>query len=768
MKKLFFSFIILMISLNSLLANDVQGLTNLLPEEDQMQIIGKAKPYIPEQVDGKHIDSITQRENWTLIDSINIDSYIQPGDHISVTFDNSTNQIMLCSNFDELLIPEAVAAVEKAPNWLEAALINTFIELDEDTQLIWAEVINNANDPYIDEIAFSIANLSAEYLSSPYCYPEIFTDNALYLYIADITLNYVEIVDYGTSTTDEDYYSTTLYWKIDENGEQVQVEVPKEIYYMYIVHPKITDEIPAFIDPDIIEDNTTHNNNIVSPDEGVFWRYYIFNYNDNGYPLLRSEMMSSDVVWDISSNNPDDAIHKLGSWINSSMSFTSNAERPHQPVRIYKKHFGRCGEYADITAAACRSALIPCTSILAISGDHTWNEFWDEEWIQWEPVNGYINNPLVYENGWGKVFGSVFEIKSNGNLNPVTETYSEETAEITIYALDANDEPIDGARIKLRVDAASDNWGYTDNEGKYTFIVGDSRNFYARMDSDIGSDPIDTNQYYEVASNTVGGQSYVYYTSADGVVPEVTYNSVPVPEDDVDDFKLVIDVIAENQVITGEIIMDDLDSAYFYDPMDGGEINFFMADWIGYNYYTDGQQFDTFNEAISISGGNLEFNIPTDQMWYAFLDNGDNLNNPQHIVGSARLYEYEENSIDNDVVSGLVNNLSNYPNPFNPSTTISFSNTEITEDTEISIYNLKGQKVKTLPVILSGVEGYSNNNSFVPRPSTSLRMTQAGNTRYSVVWNGTDVNNQPVASGIYFYKLKAGKDTQTKKMILMK
>jgi transglutaminase-like putative cysteine protease len=73
------------------------------------------------------------------------------------------------------------------------------------------------------------------------------------------------------------------------------------------------------------------------------------------------------------------------------MSFTSNNERPHQPVRIITKHFGRCGEYADLTAAVARLALIPCTSIISISTDHTWNEFWDENWVAWEPVNGYID-----------------------------------------------------------------------------------------------------------------------------------------------------------------------------------------------------------------------------------------------------------------------------------------------------------------------------------------------------------------------------------------
>jgi hypothetical protein len=76
--------------------------------------------------------------------------------------------------------------------------------------------------------------------------------------------------------------------------------------------------------------------------------------------------------------------------------------------------------------------------------------------------------------------------------------------------------------------------------------------------------------------------------------------------------------------------------------------------------------------------------------------------------------------------------IGNYPNPFNPSTTISFTlNTDNIDDAKIEIYNLKGQKVKTLSVILSGVEG-------------------------SATWDGTDNNNQPASSGIYFYKLKSG------------
>ncbi|MBT4576459.1 MAG: T9SS type A sorting domain-containing protein, partial [Candidatus Cloacimonetes bacterium] len=107
-------------------------------------------------------------------------------------------------------------------------------------------------------------------------------------------------------------------------------------------------------------------------------------------------------------------------------------------------------------------------------------------------------------------------------------------------------------------------------------------------------------------------------------------------------------------------------------------------------------------------------------------------------------YEWNGEGIENYEFVITNYRISNYPNPFNPTTTISFSlTTEITVDTEIIIYNLKGQKVKNLPITLSGDEG-------------------AG------IWNGTDNSGQSVSSGIYFYKLGVGDLQQVNKMMLLK
>jgi hypothetical protein len=86
----------------------------------------------------------------------------------------------------------------------------------------------------------------------------------------------------------------------------------------------------------------------------------------------------------------------------------------------------------------------------------------------------------------------------------------------------------------------------------------------------------------------------------------------------------------------------------------------------------------------------------------------------------------------------------NYPNPFNPETTISFNVSR--KDAKIEIYNIKGQKVKTLPIV-------------TPSPYHTL----------SVTWNGRDYNGNKVSSGIYFYKLIVNGNTSAiKKCLLLK
>ncbi len=90
-----------------------------------------------------------------------------------------------------------------------------------------------------------------------------------------------------------------------------------------------------------------------------------------------------------------------------------------------------------------------------------------------------------------------------------------------------------------------------------------------------------------------------------------------------------------------------------------------------------------------------------------------------------------------------INSINNYPNPFNPSTIISFfSNQE--QRIDVSIFNIKGQKIKTL---LHDVCSSGEN---------------------SIQWEGFDNNGKKVSSGIYFYKVESDNQKIMKKMILLK
>jgi M6 family metalloprotease-like protein len=101
---------------------------------------------------------------------------------------------------------------------------------------------------------------------------------------------------------------------------------------------------------------------------------------------------------------------------------------------------------------------------------------------------------------------------------------------------------------------------------------------------------------------------------------------------------------------------------------------------------------------------------------------------------------------DADITAKLPQNrlLGNFPNPFNPVTTIQFEIGNGNSHVMVEIYNIRGQRVRTL------VNG----------------MYSAG--KHSVMWNGTDDHSRAMSSGIYFYRLKINDYTETKKMLLLK
>ncbi|HPR18678.1 MAG TPA: T9SS type A sorting domain-containing protein [Candidatus Cloacimonadota bacterium] len=176
-----------------------------------------------------------------------------------------------------------------------------------------------------------------------------------------------------------------------------------------------------------------------------------------------------------------------------------------------------------------------------------------------------------------------------------------------------------------------------------------------------------------------------------------------------------------------------------------------------YNIYLDNCLVDSVNYEMVINDNGTVVCIdstftPTNQFAYQF----ENLIvGQEYTVGIEAVYHvgnapiayydfiYGNAGAENQLVN-MTRLCDNYPNPFNPETTISFATTNSHESTRIEVYNLKGQKVKMLV------------NEILPTG------------QHEVVWNGTDDHGKSVSSGIYFYQMKSGNYQKTRKMILLK
>jgi len=107
------------------------------------------------------------------------------------------------------------------------------------------------------------------------------------------------------------------------------------------------------------------------------------------------------------------------------------------------------------------------------------------------------------------------------------------------------------------------------------------------------------------------------------------------------------------------------------------------------------------------------------------------------------LFVVETDDILNETPN-LTSLLGNFPNPFNPYTSIRYQVSGIRSHVQINIYNIRGQHIRTL------VNDYHEPGEHI------------------VAWNGRDDNGRELSSGIYFYRMVANDFEETQKMLLMK
>lgn len=171
---------------------------------------------------------------------------------------------------------------------------------------------------------------------------------------------------------------------------------------------------------------------------------------------------------------------------------------------------------------------------------------------------------------------------------------------------------------------------------------------------------------------------------------------------------------------------------YFYDDNDKVE-RLEYQEW-----YEDGE------ELIWEAFGRILFNYNEDDQLAEMIKQWKDEVDDMWMNDERMLYKYEGmTSIDGDVVIPEVLMATNFPNPFNPETTIAF-NLISGQEIELNIYNIKGQVVNTL------AKGYFD----------------AGQHR--VVWNGHNNIGKPLSSGVYFYRLWTNDGSVSGKMMMIK
>ena len=743
--KIFFISILTILLTVSVLINGFamdKGVTGLQAEDEgfstsyQPAVKGGVTTYPPLHAESYKSPWAKYTDDWNLIDSQTFSVSVPEWMHFAVSF-TPAGQVLELHDLNTPLSQTQMDAIERAPSWMRDDLYDNLRRFEYSfVGDVVANEILSAPDPFVDEIAFQAAHIPPV-LFSQSIYFELLRENAEYIYTVDSSLNYVEIVDYGDSN-DDDYYTTARYKIIDAAGDTVQIEIDKEYYYWYILHPKVSDEIPTYINPE--------TGDPANPPDGVFWRTYFWTHADSGRDYLSDHLTDEEVLWSRESSSGG-AMSALNAWIDNNMVYQVQGERPIQPVRIYHLHMGYCGEYQDIRCAAGRTALVPTACTSNNCEDHAWNEFWDEEWIHWD---GTINNSLMYENSWGKTLSGVFNFRGDGYCYSATERYSADLCTLAVTLYDSAGKPADGVRVKIRSDAWSGGglstagWVMTDASGQASIVFGDAQDYYIRLDGALGNYPENLTEYILIIDDSEPGELYTWEYTFDNAPPVLEITEAPEYPDPLDDYMMEIEYTVEYERTYAWYLSNWVGNQYIYNEfgtkLNSGFADFFIVNQANYEQYFMSMPAEGFGIAENSSAGDVSFVLPTDDAWYAVFSGREFSTNRPQVTGTVNIYASDasvgDGSANGAPLEFALNNP--YPNPFNAESVLEFA-LPSSGKINLSVYDVTGRKVLTL------IDGYK------PAGTHSLRFEAEGLT-----------------SGVYFVRLDAGEFRQARKICLVK
>lgn len=640
---------------------------------DLAELGGISPPGIPFYDRGKpgtQLDGTTDdgKYDWQLIDTLTAQPIIGNEGSFAIRYHVTDHILVGASGNDDPLTDLAVQALDAAPEWLYSELYTNFSEMNDSNQDEYAQLIIDTPDPYKDEVAFQVAHISYGFL--PYIDSDLLEVNANLLYDNDAYLDYVNIVDYGSSPGD--YYSTVEYC-VDISGTPTWIEAPKEIYYWYVVHPKCSDEKPKM-------DSTVYNE---------FWREFLFDYTHASYlnRELYDVLSDTSVVWDRQMNNytgsrsfdaDDTALDVIGNWVSRHIPVRASSPRPIQPNQVITDHNGNCGELQDLLCAGTRAALIPCASAMDICEDHVWCEFWDEGWhpyqVSWGAPVGQPAAPgpthvgnygICYDadQGGSKEISGIWDWRGDGFNEQVIDNYSEYcTLAVTVHDTDGN--LVDGGRVRIATESIYGGYNYTawettDSSGIAYFVLGDDdpgcgpsggRDYFVRVDSYelYGGYPdgFAGSGTTKIIEDAIPGGTYAYTAQLiDGdTMPLLDITEAEYPANPLESYKFEIEYSFPDETKFGR---NCYGGVHLYNYVsETGNVDFFVCDPGNYDQFLNGDPFEAFVISEDSGSGSDSFIFPDTVSWHGVFSNADHLNCFQAGDVTVRVYWNTEVGIE--------------------------------------------------------------------------------------------------------------------------
>lgn len=684
-------------------------------------------------------DRTVTRSEPQLIGSLIIEDIIPAGKAYAIKYNHLDKTFTKIAPVPDLT-PNAVEAINASPKWMKHDLYDNFRRLDATLQNEYAQAILDAEPLYRDEVAFQVAHLSTNMTL-----PEIDRDlplvNAQGIYQIAPDLQYVKLVEYG-SVESGDWHTTTSYRVINAEGDTVWREIPRDIYYWYVLMPIVYEENPK-------KDSTVHNE---------FWRTYVYNNADPGYPVLKDVLSGIKVLWDGRNYHWDNrdgntplpfgdslmAVQALGRWVAQNITEDALPPRSNQPNISLHDHNGNCGEIEQLQTSGGRAALFPLLPISSLPGDHIWNEiYWPDsaKWAFYQIARVGGPTDINWTHAWPNSACNT-AMRADGYRWMVNENYNP-VSTVTVAVRDENGRGVDGAQVTFLAPPATDKhsfaqvnigyWGHTDENGELTVKLGTDINYFIRADWEGGHYPANPTLFYTMPYSMVteGSHHWIYLDSGENTAGEVNCNPEPGPEPN--KHSIVVEYEIPYRVTYGGGFWDYphwQDDFIYAKKTEGGSIRAFICDAENYYRYNDESEFDAYTCHDSVTTGKMSLNVKEQEDYYIGLSNKNKLKLAEFAKVKIFLYDGIVTSVSEQNPD---NSIKVFPNP---------------SDGIFYIENLSNT---------GAIESFEILNAFGGLVCTS---------RFNRNENSKTVDLSAFPKGIYLLRMYNKENTEVKKLIL--